>query len=143
MNPTQVDLVRDSFVQVLVDPERAARLFYERLFELAPDTRPLFGRDMAEQGRHLIDALARIVTGLSKLDAMLPSLAKLAERHVGYGVEDRHYASAGDALIRMIAIHGGRAVDAATIEAWKTAYALVVDAMIAASRDHRSIRDAA
>ena len=143
MNPRHVDLVRDSFVQVLVDSERAAHIFYDRLFELAPDTRPMFRKDMAEQGRLLIDALARIVTGLSRLDAMLPSLRKLAERHVGYGVEHRHYAVAGEALVHMIKVHGGPAVDAQTIEAWKVAYALVADAMIAATPDAREMRDAA
>ena len=142
MNPAQVDLVRDSFVRILLDPERAARIFYDRLFELSPDTRALFRNDMAEQGRLLIDALARIVTGLSKLEAMLPSLAKLAERHVGYGVEDHHYAIVGDALIHMIAVHGGPVADVTTLDAWKTAYALVADAMIAASRDYREMRDA-
>lgn len=143
MNPHHVDLIRDSFVQILVDSERAACIFYDRLFELAPDTRPLFRNDMAEQGRLLIDALGRIVTGLSRLDAMLPALRKLAERHVGYGVEHRHYAVAGEALLHMVKVHGGASVDAQTIDAWKTAYALVADAMIAASHDVGGMRDAA
>jgi hemoglobin-like flavoprotein len=143
MHPNQLELVRDSFVQILVDPERAAALFYGRLFELAPDTRPLFRHDMTEQGRRLIEALAWIVTGLSQLDVMLPSLRKLAERHVGYGVEDRHYAIVGRALLHMVTVHGGPRVDAATRQAWTMAYALVSDAMIDASRDIRTLRDAA
>jgi len=143
MDSNQVNLVRDSFVQILLDPDPAARLFYDRLFDLAPDTRPLFRNDMAVQGRLLIDALARIVTGLSKLDAMLPGLRKLAERHVGYGVEDRHYAVVGDALVHMVMMHGGPAIDSATVQAWTTAYALVADVMIAASHDCRGVRDAA
>ncbi|WP_066818026.1 globin domain-containing protein [Sphingomonas mali] len=143
MDPNQVNLVRDSFVQVLLDSDAAARLFYDRLFLLAPDTRPLFRNDMTEQGRHLISALAKIVTGLSSLDVMLPGLRKLAERHVGYGVEDRHYAVAGDALMHMITVHGGSTIDSATMQAWKSAYALVADVMIAASNDYRDLHDAA
>ncbi len=143
MDPNQINRVRDSFVQILLDPDPAARLFYDRLFELAPDTRPLFRNDMTEQGRQLIEALAKIVTGLSSLDAMLPGLCKLAERHVGYGVEDRHYAIVGDALVHMVTVHGGPAIDSATVQAWKTAYALVADVMIAAGKDCRGLRDAA
>jgi nitric oxide dioxygenase len=90
---------------MLVEPERTARIFYDRLFELAPETRPLFRDDMARQGRRLVDALARIVTGLSRLEAMLPGLRKLAEGHVRYGVEERHYAIAGDALLHVVADH--------------------------------------
>jgi nitric oxide dioxygenase len=143
MDPNQISRVRDSFVQILLDPDPAARLFYDRLFELAPDTRALFRNDMAEQGRLLIDALARIVTGLSSLDAMLPGLRKLGERHAGYGVEDRHYAVAGDALVHMVTVHGGPAIDDTTVQAWKTAYALIADIMISASNDWRGVRAAA
>ena len=130
-------------MQILLDSDAAARLFYDRLFELAPDTRSLFRNDMAEQGRHLIAALAKIVTGLSSLDVMLPGLCKLAERHVDYGVEDRHYAAAGNALMHMVIAHGGAEIDSATIRAWKTAYALIADVMIAAGNDFRGLRDAA
>jgi len=143
MDANQVNLIRDSFVQILLDSDAAARLFYDRLFELAPDTRPLFRNDMAEQGRHLIGALAKIVTGLSSLDVMLPGLCKLAERHVDYGVEDRHYAVAGNALLHMVTAHGGLAIDSVTVQAWKTAYALLTDVMIAASNDYRGLSDAA
>jgi nitric oxide dioxygenase len=141
MNPYQVDLIRDSFVQMLVDSERTARIFYDRLFELAPETRPLFRNDMAEQGRLLVDALARIVTGLSRLEAMLPALRKLAKGHVAYGVEERHYALVGDALLHVVAIYGGP--NPATIEAWMVAYDRVAGAMIEASRDLWALRDAA
>ena len=140
MDTDQVNLVRDSFVQIVLDTDAAARSFYDRLFELAPETRPLFRNEMITQGRHLIEALARIVTGLSKLDDMRPGLRKLAERHVDYGVEDRHYAVAGNALMYMITVHGGSALDSATIEAWKTAYALIAEVMIAASNDYRELR---
>lgn len=143
MDPNQVNLVRDSFVQILLDSDAAARLFYDRLFLLAPDTRSLFRKDMTQQGRHLIETLAKIVTGLSSLDVMLPGLCKLAERHVGYGVEDRHYAVAGDALIHMVSTHGGSTIDSATLQAWRTAYALIADALIAASNDYRQLSDAA
>ena len=140
MDTDQVNLVRDSFVQIVLDSDAAARSFYDLLFELAPETRPLFRNEMITQGRHLIEALGRIVTGLSKLDDMRPGLRKLAERHVDYGVEDRHYAVAGNALMYMITVHGGSALDSATIEAWKTAYALIAEVMIAASNDYRGLR---
>ena len=143
MNPNRVDLIRDSFVQMLVEPERTARLFYDRLFELAPETRLLFKNDMAEQGRQLVEALARIVTGLSRLEAMLPVLRQLAERHVGYGVEERHYTIAGDALLHVVAVYGGPNIDPATFDAWAVAYELVAGTMIEASSHLWAMRDAA
>ena len=38
--------------------KRAAGMFYGRLFEIAPEVRPLFKGDMAEQGRKLMATLA-------------------------------------------------------------------------------------
>lgn len=143
MDSDQIDLVRDTFVQIVLESDAAARSFYDRLFELAPETRLLFRGDMIEQGRHLIEALGRIVTGLSRLDVMRPTLCKLAERHVDYGVEDRYYAVAGNALMHMVTAHGGSAIDRATVEAWKRAYAMIADVMIAASNDYRGSRTCA
>src|SRR5579862_7610985 len=57
MTPEQVTLVKQSFAQVAPIAPQAAALFYGRLFEIAPDVRPLFKRDMAEQGRMLMEVL--------------------------------------------------------------------------------------
>jgi hemoglobin-like flavoprotein len=85
MRQEQVELIRASFEVILRAGDQASHLFYDRLFELAPETRRRFKNDMAEQGRVLIAALARIVTGLSHQQDVLPALQKLAVRHVAYG----------------------------------------------------------
>ena len=62
MTPQQVDLVQSSFAKVAPIAETAAGLFYNRLFEIAPQTKSLFHVDMAEQGRKLMTTLG--VVGL-------------------------------------------------------------------------------
>lgn len=133
MHSRQIDQIRDTFVHVLFDPERAARLFYGRLFELAPDTRALFQTDMEEQGRILIRSLATIVTGLARFDAMAPTLRDLAIRHVGYGVERRHYVTVGVAIIDMLTIVCEDDFDTASRTAWLEAYKRIADTMIVAA----------
>ncbi|WP_294298861.1 globin domain-containing protein [uncultured Sphingomonas sp.] len=133
MHARQIDRIRDSFVLVLFDPDRAAKLFYDRLFELEPETRTLFSRDMEEQGRTLIRTLAIVVTGLSRLDAMIPTLSDLAIRHVRYGVERHHYAAVGVAIIDMLDVVCADDFDADTRASWSEAYRLIADAMIAAA----------
>ena len=54
MSPEQITLVRDSFAKVVPIAPAAAAMFYDRLFALDPDLRPLFKGDMAEQGRKLM-----------------------------------------------------------------------------------------
>ena len=73
MTPQQVDLVQSSFAKVAPIAETAAGLFYNRLFEIAPQTKSLFHVDMAEQGRKLMTTLGVVVNGLGKLDSILPA----------------------------------------------------------------------
>ena len=59
MTPEQIALVQQSFAKVAPISEQAAALFYGRLFEIAPEVKPLFRGDMKEQGRKLMATLAR------------------------------------------------------------------------------------
>ncbi len=95
MTPNQVELVQQSFAKVAPIADKAAALFYGRLFEIAPDVKPLFQTDMAEQGRKLMGTLAVVVAALTKLDTILPAASALAKRHVGYGVKAAHYTPVG------------------------------------------------
>jgi hypothetical protein len=59
--------------------DAAARLFYDRL-EIDPTTRPLFKtNDLADQRRKLIQALTMVVQGLDHLEALVPTIADLAD----------------------------------------------------------------
>jgi hemoglobin-like flavoprotein len=99
MTPQQVELVQTSFKKVVPIAATAADLFYNRLFEIAPETRTLFPRDLAEQKGKLMSMLGTAVTNLHKLDAILPAVKDLGQRHKGYGVTAAHYAPVGAALL--------------------------------------------
>ena len=99
MTPDQVKAIQDSFKLVAPISEQAAALFYGRLFEIAPEVKPLFRGDMTEQGRKLMATLAVVVNGLANLEAILPAASTLARRHVAYGVKPGHYAPVGEALL--------------------------------------------
>ncbi|HLH88663.1 MAG TPA: globin family protein [Xanthobacteraceae bacterium] len=99
MTPAQVKLIQDSFAEVAPISEQAAALFYGRLFEIAPEVRPMFKGDMKEQGRKLMTTLAVVVNGLGNLNSILPAASMLAKRHVAYGVTAAHYATVGAALL--------------------------------------------
>jgi Globin len=52
MTPDQVKLVLQSFARVAPISDRAAVLFYDRLFEVAPSVKALFPADMTEQRKN-------------------------------------------------------------------------------------------
>ena len=99
MTPHQIELVQSSFKKVVPIAETAADLFYDRLFEIAPEVRPLFPGDLGEQKKKLIAMLATAVTNLHKLDTILPAVKDLGRRHKGYGVMAAHYAPVAAALL--------------------------------------------
>ncbi|MBX9701469.1 MAG: hypothetical protein K2X74_18690 [Acetobacteraceae bacterium] len=144
MTPTQISLLRESFAAVTPIAEEAAALFYERLFTLDPGLRPLFaGTDMAAQGRKLMQALAYVVGALDAPANMLAALRSLGERHAGYGVEERHYATVGQALLWTLGQGLGARFTPAMHEAWAAAYAVVSVTMIDAARARPTLRAAA
>jgi len=72
MTPKQVALVQDSFAKVALTSEAAAVLFYDRLFDIAPQMKAMFPDDMIEQRRKLMAMLAGVVKGLANLEQVLP-----------------------------------------------------------------------
>jgi hemoglobin-like flavoprotein len=99
MTPEQITLVQTSFGQVLPIADTAAALFYQRLFELDPELRPMFRGDMQEQGRKLMAMLKLAIDGLTRLDELVPAVQSLGRRHIGYGVRDQHYDTVAAALL--------------------------------------------
>ncbi len=130
MTPDQVETIQNSFKLVAPISEQAAALFYGRLFEIAPDVKPLFRGDVTEQGRKLMATLGAVVNSLDKLDAILPAASVLAKRHVGYGVKAQDYTPVGAALLWTLEQGLGNAWTPDLAQAWSEAYTLLSDYMI-------------
>jgi len=131
MTSDDVELVQSTFEQVKPIGEAAAAQFYARLFEVAPEVRPLFHGDMAEQGRKLIATLAVVVGSLHSLPAILPAVSALAKKHVSYGVKPEHYEAVGQALLWTLERGLGPAWTPSAAAAWGAAYTTLSDFMIA------------
>ena len=136
MTPQQKSLIRSSWRAVEPIADEAAALFYDRLFELDPNLRPLFrNSDMSSQRTKLVTALGAVVAGLDRLDRVIPALEDLGRRHAGYGVEDRHYETVGSALLWTLEQGLGEVWGADLEDAWSTAYATVSSVMRDAMRE--------
>ena len=103
MTPEQVNLVTDSFRKVLPIAGVTADLFYDRLFEIAPELRSLFPEDLIAQKKKFITMLATIVTYLGDFKKIAPVVTGLGMRHVDYGVIAQHYEPFGAALLWTLA----------------------------------------
>ena len=130
MTLKQKQLVQNSWEKVLPISESVATLFYERLFELDPSTRPLFKHtNMPEQRKKLMHVIGTVVNGLNMLDQLSPAVSNLGRRHMAYGVTDEHYSSVGRALIWTLEQVLGADVTPEVKEAWTTVYNVIADTM--------------
>ena len=131
MTPDQVKLVEQSFAKVAPISETAAVLFYDRLFEIAPQVKAMFPSDMTEQRRKLMAMLAAVVNGLADLETILPAASALATRHVAYGAKAEHYPVVGSALLWTLEKGLGEAWTPELAAAWTAAYGTLSGFMIA------------
>ncbi|MEM6829095.1 MAG: globin family protein [Bacteroidota bacterium] len=131
----QKELVQSTFAMVAPIAETAADIFYTRLFEIAPEVKPLFKGDIKEQGNKLMTMLAAAVKGLDDLGVLVPVVQDLGKRHVGYGVNDEHYDSVGAALLFTLEKGLGDAWNDEVQEAWTVVYTVLAGTMKEASKE--------
>jgi hemoglobin-like flavoprotein len=130
MTPDQVKLVQQSFAKVVPISDQAAMLFYDRLFEIAPQVKSMFPSDLSAQRGKLMATLAAVVNGLGNLAPILPVASALAKRHVTYGARPEHYPVVGAALLWTLEKGLGDGWTAEVADAWKAAYGMLSGFMI-------------
>ena len=130
MTPDQANLVQQSFAKVAPISGQAAVLFYDRLFEVAPQVKAMFAADLTEQRKKLMATLAVVVNGLTNLEAILPAASSLAKRHVSYGAKPEHYPVVGGALLWTLEKGLGDAWTPEVAAAWTAAYGTLSGYMI-------------
>jgi hemoglobin-like flavoprotein len=134
MTPRQINLIKTSWQAAATNPQAVGQLFYGRLFEIAPDVRPMFNRaTIDEQSKKLLATISFVISKLDKLEDIIDEVAKLARRHVTYGVMPEHYAAVGAALLWTLEQGLGDQWNDELKEAWTTCYTILSGAMISAS----------
>jgi len=136
MLPKQKKLIQETWAEVMPIADRAAAIFYQRLFEIDPSTRALFNTtDMAQQRKKLIQVLSVAVSSLDNLGALGKTVEDLGRRHAGYGVKDAHYDSVGVALLWTLEQGLGKAWSPEAAAAWKEVYGVLSSIMRLAQQE--------
>lgn len=129
MTPRQIELVETSFQRVAANADKAADIFYERLFAISPDLRALFSPDLGEQKKKLMQTLEAAVNNLRDLHDLMPDIKEMGRRHVTYGVTVPHYALVGGALIWTLQHMLGPDFTPEMRAAWTEVYTTLASAM--------------
>jgi hemoglobin-like flavoprotein len=129
MTPEQIQSIQATWLQVLPIADKAAQLFYGKLFELDPAVKPMFKGDMVEQGRKLMKTIGLVVNSLTRLEEIVPAVQDLGRKHVAYGVRPEHYDTVGAALLWTLEQGLGSAFTPQVKAAWAAAYGTLAWAM--------------
>lgn len=129
----QRQLVTLSFARLVPISNEAAAMFYNRLWEIAPETRAMFhSTDMTQLGMKIMQTLGVTVRALHDLDSISPMLQDLGRRHMSYGVTREQYELVKAALLWMIEQTLKKDFTPETRAAWIAAYDLITSIVTSA-----------
>jgi len=122
MTPEQADLIRRSFDAIWPIRRKLAASFYDRFFEIDPDARRLFPRDMERQHLKLMDSIAAIVGSLDRRELFQSVIRTAGRQHGEFGAKSADFAAFGQALIWGLEHEIGPAFTPELKEAWVLLY---------------------
>lgn len=130
LTASEIQLVKRTFEMVSPLADTFALIFYDRLFYLAPQVRPLFLTEMSVQREKLMNMMALIVRGLDQPELFAEELRQMGLRHASYRVEPDHYVVMIEAVIWALNECLGENLTEEMYSAWKNALTLVSDIML-------------
>src|SRR6185436_15175940 len=100
MTPEREQLVRETWKKFEPRAADHARYFYDKLFELDPDTPAMFARtNMDEQRHRLMETIGMLVAELDDPEQFVTDVVALGRRHAPFGIRDSDYDAVGVALL--------------------------------------------
>ncbi len=125
-----VRIVKESLPTIRNHLQPASTVFYENLFAIAPDLRPMFREDLAGQGMKFFSTLNTIFDMLTEPEVARSEMEDLAGSHTALGVKAEHFAPMRDALDKTLTDTLGPDFTPEIREAWMKAYDSVAADMI-------------
>ena len=141
MTPAQLRLLQRSFGKIEPFAEQFGAMFYDRLFIIAPDIKPMFRTDLkAQQSKfmkvigevvqlHLRAMISLPVTAQASGEVTLPGAFWSGKLHAAYGVRMEDFERMKEALIWALEQALGPDMSPEVRDAWHTAYDIVVRSM--------------
>ncbi|MET1413332.1 globin domain-containing protein [Roseibium sp. HPY-6] len=128
--PEDLEHVRATRSAFAEHRDRTGALFYDLLFAENPELKSMFPSDLADQGRKLGATIAVAIDLANDWERLSPILENLARRHLGYGVEAKHYDAVGAALLATLSQAGATPEQSG---AWARVYSKISGHMIGAA----------
>lgn len=134
MLSTETKTIIKSTVPVLEEHGTAiTTVFYKNLFEAHPELLNIFNHANQKKGRQqaaLANTVYAAAVHIDNLEAILPAVVQIANKHVSLGIKPEHYPVVGEYLLKAIKEVLGDSATDEIISAWGEAYGVIADAFI-------------
>ena len=113
-------------------------VFYKNLFEAHPELLNIFNHANQAKGRQqaaLANTVYAAAVHIDNLEAILPAVVQIANKHVSLGIKPEHYPIVGEYLLKAIKEVLGDAATDDIINAWAEAYGMIADAFIGVEKE--------
>jgi len=130
LSPQHERLIQETWARFEPMAADHARFFYDKLYELDPDSRALFATtNMDEQRHRLMESIGYLIGEIGNPDVFVTELVALGRRHSAYGVRDSDYDAAGVALLWTLEQALGADFTPDIRDAWNEAYHAMASVM--------------
>jgi len=138
MTPDAIKALKASYAAVTATQRQLAARFYQELFSVAPNLRPLFPQDLTDLQGHFEAALGLVIRNLDEMETLRAPLRDLGAQHVHWGARPEDYVIARNALVTAI---GALSPDwNATLEVyWRDAITAIVVPMLEGAAVHTAL----
>ncbi|HSJ37668.1 MAG TPA: NO-inducible flavohemoprotein [Planococcus sp. (in: firmicutes)] len=113
-------------------------VFYKNMFEAHPELLNIFNHANQKQGRQqaaLANTVYAAAVHIDNLEAILPAVVQIANKHVSLGIKPEHYPIVGEYLLKAIKEVLGDAATDDIINAWAETYGIIADAFIGVEKE--------
>lgn len=132
-----MDIVKSTVPVLQEQGSVITSLFYQRMFENHPELKNIFNQTnqkIGDQSKALADAVMAAAANIDQLDAILPKVKQVAEKHVSLNIKPEQYPIVGKyLLLAMQEVLGDTASDD-VISAWTKAYDEIANVFIEVER---------
>ncbi|MCA9027134.1 MAG: NO-inducible flavohemoprotein [Planctomycetaceae bacterium] len=133
LSESTVQIVKQITPAVAANAETITRRFYERMFEGNPDVKAFFNQAHQHSGgqqKALAGAICAYFSHIDNLDALMPAVELIVQKHCSLGIQAEHYPIVGKHLLDAIKDVMGDAATDEIIAAVTEAYGLLAHVCI-------------
>ncbi|WP_085993769.1 NO-inducible flavohemoprotein [Oceanobacillus senegalensis] len=138
LNQETMEIIKSTVPVLQEHGTTITKRFYEMLFDNHPELRNIFNQTNQRKGdqpKALANAVLAAAQHIDQLEAILPVVKQIGQKHRSLNIKPEHYPIVGENLLAAIKDVLGDAATDEIINAWAEAYGVIADVFISVEKE--------